>query len=102
MTQQYAFNIKCSAHDFDLYKKLWVLLSAQKKNTFSSDDFRAFGLDRFIEDTQHGIGSLFLRWQINKLIEPVGYVCSKMASNHGRRIKLYRMKGLDSALEGST
>lgn len=99
--QQLKFETKLNSKDWDLYEKLWVLLKAQKKNTFSSDDFRGFGLDRFIEDTQHGIGSLFLRWKINKLIEEIGFVHSTLDSNHGRRISLYRMKNLGSALEGS-
>jgi hypothetical protein len=93
---EYSFNTKLSKVDFDLYQKLWVLLKTEGRNTFSADDFRAYNLDMFIEDTQHGIGSLFAKWKINKLIEPTGqWKSSTLPSNHGHKQQLFKMKGLE-------
>ncbi len=91
------FNTKLTSLDFELHKKLWVLLKAEGRSTFTSDDFRMYNLDQFIEDKQHGIGGLFARMKINKLIEPTGrMIASKVPSNHGHKIQEYRMKGLET------
>lgn len=96
MTYPLPFNIKLTKNELDLYSKLWVLLKAEGRNTFSADDFRAYNLDRFIEDTQHGIGTLFAKWKVNRLIEPTGFwKASTLKSNHGHKQQLFKMKNLE-------
>jgi len=56
---------------------------------FSSDTFRLFGFDRFIVDTQHGIGSFFAKLVKNGDVKKVDWIRSEVASNHGRQIRLY-------------
>ena len=95
--KDYSFNTKLSKEEMDLYSKLWVLLKAEGRTVFSADDFQAYRLDRFIEDTQHGIGSFFSKLKINKLIEPTGnWKVSTLKSNHGHKQQLFKMRGLET------
>ena len=103
MSQQLAFETKLSKRDFFVYTKLWVYLRLEvdaKKATgeecdgaFCVDDLRAYGLDRFFRDPEHDLGAFFLRLKVNALVEDVGDCYSLFASNNGRRIRRYRMRG---------
>jgi len=73
-----------------LVKKFRTLLDLERKDTFSSDDFRLYGLDRHIEDKQHGIGGFFARLVHSKQIRIVGQVRSLLPQNNLRRINEYR------------
>ena len=73
------------------FKAFRTLLTLDKLTEFSSDDFRRYGLDRFIADKAHGIGVFFGKLKANGLVERVGYVRSELASNHGREIKTYQL-----------
>ena len=80
--------------DEDLLKTFKTLLAKDQKTEFSSDDFRKYGLDRFIKDTQHGIGTFFAKLVHNKKAKKIGYTRSEFASNHGRQIRTYCWTGL--------
>lgn len=82
----------------------WTLTDAEERNlkafrsllkldsieVFSSDDFRRYGLDRFIADKQHGIGGFFRKLLKNGLVVKVGHKRSDLVSNHGHEIKTYK------------
>ena len=72
-----------------LVTKFRTLLAVERKDTFSSDDFRMFGLDRHIEDTQHGIGGFFARLVHSKQIRIVGQIRSVLPQNNLRKINEY-------------
>lgn len=76
----------------DLLRTFKTCLRLDSKTEFSSDDFRKYGLDRFMHDTQHSIGGLFRKWLQLGLTEKIGYTRSTMVSNHYREIRLYRWK----------
>lgn len=88
MTQK-AFDFSFSKHEEALLTKFHTLLALERKDTFTSDDFRMFGLDRFIEDTQHGIGGFFARLVHSKQIREVGWVRSLLPQNNLRKIREY-------------
>jgi hypothetical protein len=84
------FNYTLTAQDEKTLKAFRTLLSLDKIVEFSSDDFRRYGLDRFIRDTQHGIGAFFAKLKHQGLAIQCGYVRSQLASNHGRQIRVYK------------
>jgi hypothetical protein len=85
---------KLSKKEMMLFDKLYLLLKVEGKNTFSADDFRAYGLTSFFEDPAHQMGAFVFRCKKQKLIEDAGFTHSVFPSNHGRRIGQYRVKGL--------
>jgi len=79
-----------SSTDRFLYQKLRSHLTVEGKTRFSSDDFRACDLEKFLHgDLSHAIGGLFARWVHHRLIREVGSVRSLIPSNHLRKISLY-------------
>lgn len=90
MTQAFDFNL--TEKDMDLIRTFKTLLKLDKKTEFSSDDFRAYQLDRFIWDKQHGIGSFFAKLSHNKITEHVGFTRSQISSNNGHTIRTYRWR----------
>jgi len=97
MTQQESlttpFNFRISNRDRDLLRSFRTLLKIDGKTEFCSDDFRMYGLDRFLADTQHGIGGLFAKWVHHGIAEKTGRnVRSVLPSNHLREIKTYKWK----------
>lgn len=86
------FDFRLTSEDEKNIKAFRTLLKMDNIVEFSSDDFRRYGLDRFIRDPQHGLGSLFLKLKKNGLVEHVGYKLSELVSNHGHTIKTYRWR----------
>ena len=85
-----SFDMRLTRVDHDLVKSFRTLLRFDNKTQFSSDDFRLYGLDRFLNrDTIHSIGGFFARLQHAKLARVVGEKRSVMPSNHYRFIKVY-------------
>jgi hypothetical protein len=91
MTSQIAsFDMRLTHVDRDLVKSFRTLLRFDNKTQFSSDDFRLYQLDRFLnKDTAHSIGGFFSKLQHAKLARVVGEKRSVMPSNHYRFIKVY-------------
>lgn len=88
MTEQ-TFNFHLSPLERQLLRKFKTLLWTEQKKTFTSDDFRQYGLDQHIEDKQHGIGGLFARAVHNKIIKRVGTKRSVLPKNNYRKIGEY-------------
>ena len=88
-----AFDFAMSTKDQDLLRSFRTLLKVDGKTEFTSDDFRMYGLDRFLADKQHSIGGLFAKWKHHKHIEDTGATKrSVLPSNHMRRLSVYKMK----------
>jgi hypothetical protein len=87
---QSVFDFTLTAKDELNLKAFRTLLKMDGIEVFSSDDFRRYGLDRFIKDTQHGIGAFFGKLAKNNIVERVGYTRSLLVSNHGHTIRTYR------------
>jgi hypothetical protein len=83
------FDFRLTSKDEQTLKAFKTLLKLDNIEVFSSDDFRRYGLDRFIKDTQHGIGTFFAKLVKNRLVEHIDYIHSDLASNHGHTIKTY-------------
>ena len=58
--------------------------------TFTSDDFRMAGLDRFFVDRPHDLGELFRKLTLNNTITKVGRIPSILPKNNFREIKIYK------------
>jgi hypothetical protein len=86
------FDFRLTSKDEQNIKAFKTLLKLDNINEFSSDDFRRYGLDRFIKDTQHGIGAFFAKLKKNGLVEETGFTRSQLASNHGHTIRTYRWR----------
>jgi hypothetical protein len=86
------FDFRLTSKDEQNIKAFKTLLKLDNIEVFSSDDFRRYGLDRFIKDPQHGIGAFFSKLVKNGRVEHVGYIHSDLASNHGHTIKTYRWR----------
>jgi hypothetical protein len=84
------FDFHLTSKDEQTLKAFHALLKLDGITEFSSDNFRRYGLDRFIKDPQHGVGCFFGKLVKNRLVEQVGYKPSDLASNHSRTIKTYR------------
>jgi hypothetical protein len=76
----------------DLQKTFFNLLKLDDRKLFSADDFFSYGLDRYLSDPAHMIGSFFRKLQHLCLIEQAGYVHSSRPSNNCREIRLWRFK----------
>ncbi len=83
------FDFRLTSKDEQTLKAFKRLLELDNITEFSSDDFRRYQLDRFIKDTQHGIGTFFAKLVKNRMVNHVGYKASDLASNHGHTIKTY-------------
>lgn len=83
------FSFAMKPLDHDLFRSFQTLCKLDGKTQFSSDDFRMYGLDRFLRDTKHGIGGLFAKWKHHNLIRQVGTTRSKIAANHMHLIRVY-------------
>jgi len=93
MNEPAQFAEPLTPQEYFLLLKFRTLLNAEGKQTFTSDDFRAYGLDRFLTRPDKMIGSTFLHWKVLDFTEATGkWVCSKLASNHGRKVQEWKMK----------
>ena len=88
----FVFDFALTSQDEKNLKAFRTLLKMDNIEVFSSDDFRRYGLDRFIKNTQVGIGAFFAKLCKNRLVERVGYTRSQLASNHGHTIRTYKWK----------
>ena len=88
----FVFDYTLTAKDQQNLKAFRTLLKLDNIEVFCSDDFRRYGLDRFIVNTQNGIGAFFSKLCKNGLVERVGYTRSQLASNHSHTIRTYRWK----------
>jgi len=84
---------KLTAKEEDLLKTFKTLCEKDQRETFSSDTFRNYQLDKCLRDTMHGIGGLFAIWKKLGYIEQVGMTRSQLKKNNLREIKLYKFKG---------
>lgn len=89
-TTKNGFNSRLTPADEKNFKAFRTLLALDDIEVFSSDDFRRYGLDRFVADPQHGIGAFFGKLKVNGLAEPVGHMASEITSNNRRENKTYR------------
>jgi hypothetical protein len=79
-----------SATDRFLLVKFRCHLVVEGKKRFSSDDFRACDLEKYLRgDSVHAVGLVFAKWVHHGLIREVGSVRSVIPSNHLRKISLY-------------
>ena len=91
--QQTNFDFSLTEKDRDLLRSFKRLLELDGKTEFSSDDFRMYGLDRFLKDKAHGIGGLFAKWKHQRQIVDTGKTKrSVLPSNNLRRISVYKWK----------
>ena len=90
VVEQAVMDFTLNKVDKDNLRAFRALLLLDEVEVFSSDDFRRYGLDRFIRDKQHGIGFFFAKLCVNKIAQRVGYTRSTLASNHGHTIRTYR------------
>jgi hypothetical protein len=89
-----SFDYRLTSKDESNLKAFRTLLKMDGIEVFCSDDFRRYGLDRFIKDTQHGLGAFFAKLAKNGLVECVGYTRSELVSNHGHTIRTYRWRAV--------
>lgn len=75
--------------DFDILAKIGRSLVTEDAE-FSADTLFALGLDKLLDDTQHGAGGWFARMQHHGFIMPVGRKRSTRPSNHSRVIRTFR------------
>lgn len=93
MSEQVQLAQPLTPGEYFLLRKFKTLLQDEGKQEWTSDDFRAYGLDRFFTRPDKHIGSLFHRLKVLGFMEPTGkWHCSALASNHGRKIQEWRMK----------
>ena len=83
------FDFNLTSQDEKNIKAFHTLLKMDKILEFSSDDFRRYGLDRFIRDPQHGIGAFFAKLKKHGYIQETGFTRSMITSNNMHTIRLY-------------
>ena len=83
-------NLELFRRELDLWKTLSNCLILDNKKNFTADDFFQYGLDRYMKDPAHQVGSFFRKLQAQKLIEHVGYTQSTRPSNNHREIRVWR------------
>jgi len=76
--------------DLDLTTEFMMLLGSDGKEYFSSDDFRAYGLDRYFTDPAHQIGVYFSKLKANGVAESFGELPSEIESNNKRKNDVWR------------
>jgi len=93
-SQQLKLNLDLKPIDHDLIKTFKTLCKVDGKTEFSSDDFRMYGLDRFLRGSSaHAIGGFFARLIHNRVIRQVGWKRSSLPSNRLRKIRVYEWEG---------
>ena len=88
MTQFFDFTL--SKEDMDLTTEFMMVLGEDQKEYFNSDDFRAYGLHKQMNDPAHEIGTYFAKIKANGVAVPVGEIPSEIESNNKRKVDLYR------------
>ncbi len=83
--------LQLSKSETEITKTFRTLCKIDKKATWSSDDFRRYGLDRFLFGKKQGaVGGYFRKLLVQKLIVEVGRVRSVIPANHFREIRLFK------------
>ncbi len=88
-----AFDPTFTQKELDLLKQFKTKLDGKGEKHFSSDDFRAFGLDKEFTHPEKEVGMLFAKAVINKLIKSFGEKPSMIESNHGRKNDMFEWTG---------
>jgi hypothetical protein len=83
-------DLKLTAREKDVWKTFCTLLKIDKHETFSSDTFRMYGLDRFFSSS-HSIGGLFSKQLQNHKIIETGRTRSTIPSNNHREIRIFKL-----------
>jgi len=74
----------------DILKTFHTCLQLDHKTRFTSDDFRRYGLDRFLfGEVRYAVGGFFHKLLKQRLIREVGRARSVMPTNHWREIRVY-------------
>jgi hypothetical protein len=73
--------------------EFFARLDADGKRFFSSDDFRAYKLDRHFDKPDKQVGMLFAKLKANGFIVARGEVPSEIESNHFRKNDLWERTG---------
>ena len=87
--EKFSFNRK----EIDMIRTFHTLLKLDEKDTFTSDDFRMYGLDRYMKNPSKEIGMLFAKLKHNGYGETVGRTRSTKPSNNFREIKQWQFSG---------
>jgi len=77
-------------NDFDLIKTFKLCMKLDDLDRFNSDLFRRYRLHIKLYNKRNGIGAFFARLVKNGKAKRVGTVPSRLGSNHGRRIGVYK------------
>ena len=76
----------------EVWRRFEAWLNLYGKETFSSDTLREFGLDKLLRDPAHEIGAIFQTKLVEGKIRVVGRTRSVIPTNHGREIRLYKLR----------
>ena len=87
------FDFTWTLADTARLKELKSHLEGDCKDYFSSDLFRFYRLDRFMEHPEHEIGCWFAKAKYWGYIEAVGEIPSVIESNHRRKNDLWKLSG---------
>lgn len=86
------FRVDLSKVDRDLIRTIRTLLHVENRDTFTSDDFRNWQLDKSLGGHESNrIGAFFSRAVINNAFIEVGTTPSQIDSNHWRKIRVYEL-----------
>lgn len=88
-TEQKTFSFNLTPLEEAMLKRFRTLTKVDLLDTFTSDDFRLYGLDRHFENPQQDIGRFFAKLVHHKLIRVVGHKRSVLPKNNMREIKEY-------------
>jgi len=92
MTQR-EFDFSFSKHEEALLTKFYHLLQLERKDTFTSDDFRQYGLHTLWPEKEWKwrVGSLFAKAVHHQRIKHTGrWIRSVLPKNNQRKIKVYQ------------
>lgn len=84
--------IELLKRDFDLILKFQAWCNLRRLKTFSADDFRDYleELRKELRDPAHDTGRIFRTMVVVGRARKVGWTPSRVPSNHGRAIRLYK------------
>lgn len=88
-TTQKSFNFTLTPLEQALLKRFKTLTHFDRLDTFTSDDFRLYGLDRHFTNPQQDIGGFFAKLVHHKVVRALGHKRSILPKNNMREIKEY-------------
>ncbi len=89
VTEQKEFTFKFTALEEAMLRRFRTLTKADYMTSFTSDDFRLYGLDRHFTNPQQDIGSFFAKLKHHGLVKVIGRKRSILPKNNMREIKEY-------------